>query len=89
LVGQGCKIERLTPKTARHIFATIFGRNAKTMDDAFKLQKILGHKFFETKEVYITSNKPTAADITEKFEALKTIEESEALSGQSERRKIP
>lgn len=72
---KGYKIDKMTPKTARHIFGTIFGRRAKSMDEGFKLQKMMGHAFFETTEIYITANKASTADIREKFDALADITE--------------
>jgi integrase len=75
LSAKGINVQKFTPKTGRHIFGTILGRAAKSMDEALKLQKMMGHAFFETTEIYITSNKATSETITSAFPALSEIKQ--------------
>jgi integrase len=80
LIENGLKVDRLTPKTGRHIFGTIFGRQAKNMDEAIKLQKMMGHANFLTTEIYITSNQASSEDIKEKFSILDQVVDVSELS---------
>lgn len=63
--------EKVTPHTARHIFGTLYGNNCKDMADVMKLQRLLGHKNFETTQRYITLTQPTSNDIMGKMPTLR------------------
>lgn len=63
--------DKITPHTARHIFGTLFGSKCKDIGEAMKLQKLLGHKNFETTQRYISIANPTADDISSKLPSLK------------------
>lgn len=70
VIGKDIGETDITTHTGRHIYGSVMGKNAKNMNDAFKLMKSLGHSSITTTERYITSSKQTAKDIENNFKKL-------------------
>jgi integrase len=56
-------LKGVTAHSARHIFATIFGRKCKSFDEAIKLQNLLGHSSMATTQRYIKETEVTEEDL--------------------------